>query len=165
MMKASFPAVVLKWPSNLLTCIKVHSSWHTVLINHWNCSFQSPPAQPHTAFYTSHHKLLFITLIHIRHHLMNGFLPFGEWWFLSSSGIRAEYAGLIIYHASTSFPLFLSLFVSVSCTSLWTIRFWGKKTVFLLCVIWSLPQRVCSGLCGNCDSEWLGLWGDFKGCS
>lgn len=172
--------MVLRWPSNLLTCIIVHSSQHTVLMNHWNCSFQSCPrlssCLPSHRFLYLSPRAAFITLTCTRHQLTNAFQHLGKGDFSCRNshtpsetvGIqRASWqqdksnAGFIICLAPPS-PLFPLLFVRVLCTSLWIIRFWGKETGSYCMLISSLAGWVCD-LGGICGSEWLGVWGYFKG--
>lgn len=99
MMKASFPAMLFKWPSNLLTCIIVHSSWHPVLMNHWNCSFQSCPRlssylPSHPFLYLSP-RAVFTALIRTRHSLTNALAAFGEWCFYLSKLTHTLMSGCV----------------------------------------------------------------------
>lgn len=178
-MKASFSAIALKWPSNPLTCITDTVHNRLVLMNLWNCSFQSCSElcsclPPHPFLYLPPGAAS-ISLIHsiqwmlFQHFGRAGFTCLSSHpWFKTVgilkepfvNGIRICWAYHLTWqHFFLLFPDFLCGF----CTSSWTARFQGKKESSYCVFTWSLPGWVCA-LHGVCDRECPGVWGYFRAC-
>lgn len=163
MMKASFSAMVLKWPSNPLTCITDTVHDRLVLMNLWNCSFQSCSKlcsclSPHPFLYLSPGAAS-VSLIHtiqwmfFQHFGTGGFTYLRSHSCFKTLGILKK--ALCQWDKNmlgSSFvmpkPLspFFPVFLSALCISSWTVRFQGKK--FLLGVyLESARLGLCPSRC------------------